>query len=183
MSDDGDAGRPDEAEGGYVARALLRQLCVVIALTVLYFVLPLDGRGGGRALAVLAVGLIGFVVLAVWQVRAILRSPHPVVRAVDALAAAVPLYLLLFAATYLLMSLQTLTAFSEDLDRVDALYFTMTVFATVGFGDITPVTQTARAVVLGQMVANLLVLGLLLRIVVRAVRVNRDRRHGADRQD
>jgi len=58
---------------------------------------------------------------------------------------------------------------------------TMTVFATVGFGDIAPVTPTARAVVLGQMVGNLVVLGLLLRLVTSAVRINRDRRNGPDR--
>jgi voltage-gated potassium channel len=79
------------------------------------------------------------------------------------------------------MSLQTPAAFSEDLDRVDALYFTMTVFATVGFGDITPVTRAARAVVTIQMVANLLVLTLLLRLVTRAVQINRGRRNDPDR--
>jgi hypothetical protein len=62
-----------------------------------------------------------------------------------------------------------------------ALYFTMTVFATVGFGDIAPVTPAARAVVLGQMVGNLVVLGLLLRLVTSAVRINRRRRSGPDR--
>jgi hypothetical protein len=169
--------------GGYLARSVLRQLCTVTALTVLYFVLPLDGGRAGSALAVLVVGLLGFGVLAAWQVRAVLGSPYPVVRAFEALAAAVPLYLLLFAAAYVLMSIDTPAAFSEDLDRIDALYFTMTVFATVGFGDIAPVTPTARAVVLGQMVANLVVLGLLLRVVAGAIRVNRDRRSGSDRPE
>ena len=105
------------ATRGYIARSVLRQLCTVTGLTVLYFVLLLDGAQAGEALAVLIVGLLGFGVLAVWQVRAILGSPHPVVRGVDALAAAVPLYLLLFATTYVLMSIQTPAAFSEDLDR------------------------------------------------------------------
>jgi len=80
------------------------------------------------------------------------------------------------------MSIQTPLAFSEDLDRVDALHFTMTVFATVGFGDVVPVTRAARAVVTVQMVANLVVLGLVLRLVTRAVRINRSRRNGPDRQ-
>ena len=31
--------------------------------------------------------------------------------------------------------------FSETFGRTDALYFTVTVLATVGFGDITPVTS------------------------------------------
>ena len=36
--------------------------------------------------------------------------------------------------------------FTEPLTRTDAQYFTVTIFATVGFGDITAVTQTARVV-------------------------------------
>lgn len=160
---------------GYLVRSVLRQLCTVTIMTVLYLALPLDGRRT-QAIAVLMLGLVGFGALAAWQVRAILRSPHPVVRGVETLAAAVPLYLLVFATAYVLMSVEKPTAFSEDLDRLDALYFTMTVFATVGFGDITPVTQAARAVVLGQMVANLVVLGLFLRVVTRAVEFNRDHR-------
>ena len=181
MSDAGTLGY-DDVPQRYLAKAVLRQLCIVTALTVLYFVLPLDNPRDGRAVGLLAVGLLAFGVLAAWQVRAVLHSPHPVVRGVDALASAVPIYLLLFASVYVLMSVETTAAFSEDLDRVDALYFTVSVFATVGFGDIVPVTQAARAVVLGQMVANLVVLGLLLRLVTGAVRINRGRRTAADRQ-
>ena len=40
--------------------------------------------------------------------------------------------------------------FSEPLTRTDALYFTVTVFSTVGFGDITAKTEAARLVVTGQ---------------------------------
>jgi hypothetical protein len=169
--------------GGFLARSVLGQLCTITALTVLYFVLPLDGRRGAQAITVLVVGLLAFAALAAWQVLAVLRSPHPIVRGFEALATTIPFYLLLFATAYVLMSSDTPTAFSEELDQLDALYFTVTVFATVGFGDITPVTSTARAVVLGQMVANLVVLGLLIRLLTAAARLNRGRRSGTDRQE
>ena len=45
----------------------------------------------------------------------------------------------------------------------------MAVFATVGFGDIAPVIQAARALALGQMEANLVLLGLLLRLVTAPI--------------
>ena len=61
--------------------------------------------------------------------------------------------------------------------RADALYFTVSVFATVGFGDIAPVSQAAR-VVLVRTVANLVVIGLLVRVLTGAVRINRGRRGG-----
>jgi hypothetical protein len=64
-------------------------------------------------------------------------------------------------------------AFTEPVNRTGALYFTLTVFSTVGFGDIAPVTQPARVAVMVQMVADLLVLGVLLRAVTGAVRVRR----------
>ncbi len=39
--------------------------------------------------------------------------------------------------------------------KLDALYFTITIMATVGFGDITASGQMARALVTGQMVVEL----------------------------
>ncbi len=64
-------------------------------------------------------------------------------------------------------------SFTDPLTRTDSLYFTVTVFATVGFGDIAPVTQAARVLVTVQMVGNLLLLGIALRVVVLAVQHRR----------
>ena len=50
--------------------------------------------------------------------------------------------------------------FSQPLSRTDAIYFTVTVFATVGFGDITAKTEAARLVVTGQMITDLIAIGL-----------------------
>lgn len=47
------------------------------------------------------------------------------------------------------------------------------VFSTVGFGDITAKTQAARLVVTGQMIADLVVLGLAIKVIVGAVRRGR----------
>lgn len=60
--------------------------------------------------------------------------------------------------------------------RTDALYFTVTVFATVGFGDIAAKTETARLVVTGQMIADLIVIGLGIRVIVGAVSHGQQRR-------
>jgi len=99
------------------------------------------------------------------------------VQAIEGLAFAVPLFLLLFATGYYVLASVTPGAFTELVNRTDALYFTVTVFSTVGFGDIAPVTQPARVAVLVQMVADLLVLGVLLRAVTGAVQSGRARQH------
>jgi voltage-gated potassium channel len=66
--------------------------------------------------------------------------------------------------------------FSQPLTHTDALYFTVTVFATVGFGDITAKTEAARLVVTGQMITDLVIIGLGVRVIVGAVRRGQQRR-------
>ena len=97
-----------------------------------------------------------------YQLTAVSKARYPAIRAIEALAMTVPLFLLLFAANYFLMAQADLGNFNVDsLTRTDALYFTVTVFATVGFGDITATSQAARVVVTAQMILDLFVLGLL----------------------
>ena len=111
-----------------------------------------------------------------WQALRVTRSPFPHLRAVEALATSVSMFLILFATTYVAMSTVVPESFSEPIDRVDALYFTVTVFATVGFGDITAVSEPARIVVTVQMVGGLVLVGLIARLLVGAAEVGLKRR-------
>lgn len=159
-----------------LVRALLRAVLMTGFLVALYYLLPLDRASEGAAVVVLVPGLVVFAVLSGIQIRAILRADHPVLRAVNALATAVPLFLLLFASAYFLVSQAQPEAFTEPLSRTDALYFTVTVFATVGFGDIAPKTASTRILATVQMLGNLIVLGVFVRLVVGAVRTSQQRR-------
>jgi voltage-gated potassium channel len=153
---------------------LLRVLGSNIALLAIFFLLPLDRTSTGGAVALLAVGLLALAGLIVWQVRSIIKAEYPVLRAVGALTISAPLFLLLFAGTYFVLGNLSVDNFSEPMTRVDTLYFTVTVFATVGFGDITAVSQPARAIVTGQMVAGIVIVGLGARIIVDAVKYGRE---------
>ena len=159
-----------------IVRALLRGAGSTIALVVIYYLLPLDRSSTSAAITMLAIGLVVFVVLVAVQTRSIVTSPFPGLRAVEALGTSLPLFLLLFASTYVVMDTNSAGNFSEPLTRTDALYFTVTVFTTVGFGDITAKTEAARLVVTGQMISDLIVIGIGLRVIVAAVRRGQQQR-------
>ena len=94
---------------------------------------------------------------------------HRGLRAVEALATSLPLFLLLFSGTYVAMAAVSASTFGEKLTHTDALYFTLTVFTTVGFGDITAKSEGARLLVTGQMVTDLIILGIGAKIILGAV--------------
>jgi voltage-gated potassium channel len=56
----------------------------------------------------------------------------------------------------------------------DALYFTLTVFSTLGFGDITATSQSATVIVMVQMVLDLVILGLGVQVYRGAVSMGRN---------
>jgi voltage-gated potassium channel len=159
-----------------LALVLLRSSAITAVLVVAYYLLPLDRLTDVPLGVSLTVGLLALVAVAAYQVRAIIRSRHPALRAVQALSVTAPLFLLLFAAGYFLMAEADGSNFNvHTLTRTDSLYFTVTVFATVGFGDINPTSQAARVLVMVQMILDLIVLGLGIRVFTTAVQYGRQR--------
>lgn len=153
---------------------VLRALGSAALVITVYFVAPLDRLESVAPPITLLLALIILTAVVAGQVRAIVQTPFPGIRAVEALAICVPLFLVLFAAGYYLMSKSDSGAFSEPLDRLAGLYYSVTVFATVGFGDITAVTTPARVSTTIQMTLDLIVVGLGARVVLGAVRRSRD---------
>lgn len=156
--------------------AALRVVVVAAAEVTAFYLLPLNANRqvSGLVLAVMALSLLA--VILGFQIVSITRSPLPAVRAIEALASFITLLLVLFAGCYYLLSGAAVTNFNMALTRTDALYFTTTVFSTVGFGDIAPVSETARVVVTGQMVLDLVVIGAGLKVIAGAVKLGRERR-------
>jgi hypothetical protein len=123
---------------------------------------------------VLTAGLLILTTVTVFQLRTVSKARYPSIRAAEALAATLPLFLLLFAWAYFTMATANPANFStHPLTRTDTLYFTVTVFSTVGFGDITAASQSARLIVTAQMLLNLLALGLVVRAFIGAVQLAR----------
>jgi hypothetical protein len=151
-----------------VGLGIVRSLVTTVVLVVLYYQLPLNHVK--NVPATLVVGLVILAIATVLQLQMIGRSAFPAIRAIEALATTLPLFLLMFASAYVIMAEANPANFStHTLTRTDGLYFTVTVFSTVGFGDITAASQSARVVVTVQMLLDLAALGLVVRAFVSAV--------------
>jgi len=147
--------------------AVVRLAVFTAVILTLYFVIPIGGFNDANPAAAwirLAAIVVVFMATLALQLRMILTAHIPQVRAAVAVVESVLMFLCLFALLYVSLSLTDVSSFSEPLNRTDALYFTTSTFATVGFGDITPVSQLARAVVSVQMIADLGALLLIAKV-------------------
>ncbi|MEU8341074.1 Ion channel [Actinomadura meyerae] len=159
-------------------RTVLRSALTTVFLLAAYFAAPLEGDFTALSGVVLLVVLAVLAVVVWWQARAIARHPAPRLRAVEALMTSAALFLVAFSTSYCLMGNGAPSGFSERLTHVDALYFTMTVFSSVGFGDIVPVSQPARVLTTVQMAGDLVFLGLAAKVFLEAMRRGVERRGG-----
>jgi voltage-gated potassium channel len=158
-----------------VLRAVARTLATVALVATIYFLMPLDHAMNAATVTELVLGVLALSAIIAWQIWRITRSEHPGIRAVEALAFTVPLYIPLFATAYFLMDHAQASTFVQPLSRIDSMYFSATVFTTVGFGDITAKGEAARVMVTFQMMLDLVILGLVARLVINAIKIGQQR--------
>ncbi len=128
-------------ERSHLVSTGLRAAPTATVLLAAYFLIPVPHRHHESPALRLVVALALFVAVVANEVRLITVHERPLLRAGVAMATVIPLFLVLFAWIYLTMSQADPTAFTGipiRLDKPSALYFAVTVFSTVGFGDITP---------------------------------------------
>ncbi len=117
-----------------------------------------------RALIIIGLGGLLYIGLVLWDLIH-RRSPR---RALLTVLTAVLYVEGTFANAYYWLSHRSPAAFNEALTRIDAVYFTIGTATTTGFGDIHPLTESARSVVTTQMLVN----GFLL-VFAAGVAINR----------
>jgi hypothetical protein len=146
----------------------LRAVGMTVLLLLVYYLIPIEHRAHQSVVLRLGVGLALFIAVLVNEIRLIPNHERPMLRAAVAMATIIPLFLIVFAWIYLTMAHSDPRAFGVPLSRGTALYFTITVFSTVGFGDITPKSDAARLVVSVQMLGDLAVLAVVIRLIFGA---------------
>lgn len=156
---------------------VIRLIAGFILIVVMMLLVPSE-PGASLVLPVAVAGL-GIVVYA-WffrrQVRKVYEAKYPNIQAAEALILVAAMFLALFSMVYVMTSESVPGSFTEPLDRFTAYYFSLTVLATVGFGDITPVSTFARSVTMVQMALDLAFVAVVLRVMTGAAKRALDKR-------
>jgi hypothetical protein len=148
----------------------------VVALCI-FFWTPLDEQNW-----ILSAGLGVLMTLLVipyvfWKLPRIRRSVHPFGEALAVMSILVSLVIIGFAGGYYSMAVNG-DQFPAIHTRLDALYFTVVTLGTVGYGDITPVGQGARALVSFQILVNLSLIATLIRVLGRVATASKHAQRG-----
>jgi voltage-gated potassium channel len=142
----------------------LRPLVSALGILVVFYAFPLGALAWETATVVaVLVTLLGVVLLG-WAIAGQVRrqlTGGPEVR-VDILLTLLGLVAVVFAFGYLLLENASPGQFVGLQTRTDALYFTLSTLATVGFGDVHAQGQVARAMVSTQIVFDVVFVAALI---------------------
>jgi hypothetical protein len=166
-----------------VARPVLRSLLSLVLLLAIYYAIPERVFTTAQAAVLSLLILVGGVGLLAWQIAGQARRlvEHADDESVQLQTVLLLAYMgvFVFALGYFFLARGVDGQFAGLDTKTDALYFTVTTLGTVGFGDIHPTGQAARAIVTGQIVFNLVFLGMVARLVTGELRQRAERRRGS----
>lgn len=165
-----------------IIRTCAEVTCAWVILIGAFYLIPVSASTNAKIVLRIVICVVLLALVPIWQSRRIARADVPVLRATTALGVIIPLFFVMFATIYLSMSQASASTFTQGLDHTRAMYFTITVFSTVGFGDITPTTDPARIVVSVQMILDLVIIGGVARVLVNAAQTGL-RRADQEHQD
>lgn len=127
---------------------------------------PVDAWAIGTFTVYVVVCLFVFTFVTVMALIRLSKARRPLFEGLTFVAIMASILVLSYSWLYLVMSVSDPTAFTEQLSKVSAVYFTVTVLATVGFGDITPTGDISRLVVTSQMLLGFTVITIAIKTVL-----------------
>jgi len=138
----------------------------VTGLVVVFLVVPVNKERWWLGIAIGLLIIVGSVPLTVKRINRVGTSHEPYLEAGLAVVMMIALIVIGFASIYAALSRHG-EEFTDIHTKLDAVYFTVTTVATVGYGDLAPSGQIARAVAIIQMVVDILVIGVAARLAMR----------------
>jgi hypothetical protein len=155
---------------------LLRSGLTVAALLVLYAVIPVPGHQEPLAFTVVLalIGLAGLSYAFLTLAERARRATDESAIRLETLGVVLYAFIVFMSLVYLALS-ESPGQFTDLHTRVDALYFTMSTIATVGFGDVHATGQASRVVVTIQIFLDLIFVALVARIILPSVVSSRAR--------
>jgi voltage-gated potassium channel len=158
-------------------KLLIRSLLTPVVALCVFFWTPLDEDNWILSASLGILATLTVIPYAFWKVPRIRQAVHPLGEALAVLSLLVSLVIIGFAGSYYSISLYS-EGFPAIDTRMDALYFTVVTLGTVGYGDIAPVSQSARALVTFQILVNLSLIATLIRVLGRVAAETRTARMG-----
>ena len=144
----------------------------ILGLAFIFWVLSLVPEESDPRVSIpvtlLLIGMVIYGLVLRWQLKRVVKSKRPGLVAAESLILSAGLFIAIFSAIYVIIEGDHPGSFSEPIDHFTAAYFTLTVLATVGFGDITAVSDTARFIVMMQMALGLGFLAVIIKVFTSA---------------
>ncbi len=162
-------------------RRWVRMSVVLAVVLVFYFTVPVSFEIATNEIVQI---LVSMVALALLGLLVLVEVRHQLLdddRRIDGLVLALMIAVLGFALGFYVLAHRNPGEITELSTRVDALYFTMSTLLTVGYGDVHAVGQTARVLVLIQMIFNVVILATAASTINRRVRTQAQKRAEARR--
>jgi hypothetical protein len=156
-------------------------VAVLVAVLAVYFVVPVDAE---RA----PLGVLAGVVISVTALVTVVLAVAREVRGARRLSGwhlllALEVALVVFSFIYYFVATRHPGEFAGLNTRLDALYFSTATAATVGYGDVHPVGQEARALVTLHMVFNIVFIATVVTLAKAWMTERRAARHGEEPPD
>ena len=143
----------------------------IVVPVVVYFAMPLDREFGVLIATVLVItAAASLIPLSIRQAQMVLTSGDPLFDAMRCIVSALVFLVISFSSAYFVLAANYDNQIKGLDTKLDGIYFTITILATVGFGDISATGQTARGIVSVQMVVNFAVLAVSLRVITWALK-------------
>lgn len=157
-----------------VKRPWLNRLLLPVGVLLAYFVVPESAENAPVGVLLGALLAVAGLAAVMWVIVTEVRRAEKRLRPIHLLLA-LELVVVIFSLAYYGVATRQPGEFVGLETRLDALYFSLTTVATVGYGDISAAGQLARLLVSIQLVFNLVFVAALVGLFQASVRAGKSR--------